>query len=53
MTDAGTLAGMSPISTAALEFIRVLVVGKGKSTKDVGKAAGVCEVTIRNAYKVI
>ena len=54
MADAGTLAGRSPISIAAagIFFISWLM-GKGRSAKDVGEAAGVSEGTVRNAYKVI
>ena len=54
MAEAGTLAGRSPISIAAagIFFISWLM-GKGKSAKDVGEAAGVSEGTVRNAYKVI
>jgi transcription initiation factor TFIIB len=54
MAEAGTLAGRSPISIAAagIFFISWLM-GKGKSARDVGEAAGVSEGTVRNAYKVI
>ena len=54
MADAGTLAGRSPISIAAagIYFVSWLM-GKGKTAKDVGEAAGVSEGTVRNAYKVI
>jgi len=54
MSDAGTLAGRSPISIAAsgIFFISWLM-GKGRPAKDVGEAAGVSEGTVRNAYKVI
>jgi len=54
MADAGTLAGRSPISIAAAGIFFVSwLMGKGKSAKDVGDAAGVSEGTVRNAYKVI
>lgn len=54
MADAGTLAGRSPISIAAAGIFFVSwLMGKGKSAKDVGEAAGVSEGTVRNAYKVI
>lgn len=54
MADAGTLAGRSPISVAAAGIFFVSwLMGKGKSAKDVGEAAGVSEGTVRNAYKVI
>jgi transcription initiation factor TFIIB len=54
MADQGTLAGRSPISIAAagIYFVSWLV-GKGKSAKEVGDAAGVSEGTVRNAYKLI
>jgi transcription initiation factor TFIIB len=54
MADAGTLAGRSPISIAAagIYFVSWLM-GKGKTAKDVGEAAGVSEGTVRNAYKII
>lgn len=54
MADAGTLAGRSPISIAAAGIFFVShLMGKGRSAKDVGEAAGVSEGTVRNAYKVI
>ena len=54
MAEAGTLAGRSPISIAAagIFFVSYLM-GKGRTAKDVGEAAGVSEGTVRNAYKVI
>jgi transcription initiation factor TFIIB len=54
MADQGTLAGRSPISIAAagIYFVSWLV-GKGKTAKEVGDAAGVSEGTVRNAYKLI
>jgi len=54
MAELGTLAGKSPISIAAagIYFVSWLV-GKGKSAKEVGDAAGVSEGTVRNAYKLI
>jgi transcription initiation factor TFIIB len=54
MADQGTLAGRSPISIAAAGIFFVSwLVGKGKSAKEVGDAAGVSEGTVRNSYKLI
>jgi transcription initiation factor TFIIB len=54
MADQGTLAGRSPISIAAAGIFFVSwLVGKGKSPKEVGDAAGVSEGTVRNSYKLI